>query len=251
MRYFIRVSYKGTRYAGFQIQHNADTIQGQVERALTTVCRTTVNLTGSSRTDAGVHALENYFHFDLGFDFPLPAVYNLNAILPPDIVVRSVFPVPSDTHCRYSATSRVYHYHITAIKDPFSTETAWYYPYSVDLELLNTSAKLLFEYTDYTSFSKRNTGSHTKKCSIISSEWTFNNRILTYKVEANRFLRGMVRGLVGTMLLVGRRRISLVDFESIIQSKDCTRANFATPAHGLFLVKVQYPSKALGIDQYT
>jgi tRNA pseudouridine38-40 synthase len=241
MRYFIRVSYKGTRYAGFQIQHKADTIQGQLERALATVCRTTISLTGSSRTDAGVHALENYFHFDLEVDFSAAAVYNLNAILPSDIVVRSVIPVPSDAHCRYLATSREYHYHITTFKDPFSTETAWYYPYSFDFDLLNTAAKVLFQYTDYTTFSKRNTGSLTKKCTIVNSEWTFNGGILTYKVEANRFLRGMVRGLVGTMLLVGRKKVALADFETIIQAKDCTKANFATPAHGLFLVKVQYP----------
>lgn len=241
MRYFLEVSYKGTRYAGFQVQQNADTIQGNVEKALTTICRTDIRLTGSSRTDAGVHALQNYFHFDTDVDFKRSWVYNLNAMLPLDIVVKSVIPVPPDAHCRFMASSRQYEYCITTTKDPFQTDTAWYYPFSVDINLLNQAAKLLHLHTDYTSFSKRNTQVHTNQCTIINSNWFSDGSSLIYRVEANRFLRGMVRGLVGTMLLVGRKKIMISDFEDIINSKDCTKASFATPAHGLFLVKVQYP----------
>ncbi|MCW3080373.1 tRNA pseudouridine(38-40) synthase TruA [Segetibacter sp.] len=241
MRYFVEVSYKGTRYAGFQVQQNGDTIQGQVEKALTIVCRFPVTLTGSSRTDAGVHALQNYFHFDIEKQFDPSLIYNINALLPLDIVVKSIIPVPPDAHSRFLATSRKYKYHITTTKNPFLTEAAWYYPFSVDFALLNQAANLLYRYTDYTSFSKRNTQVLTKECTIIKSEWILSNCNLEYTVEANRFLRGMVRGLVGTMLLVGRKKISLEEFAEIIQVKDCTRANFATPAHGLFLVAVRYP----------
>jgi tRNA pseudouridine38-40 synthase len=223
------------------VQQNGDTIQGQVEKALTIVCRTPINLTGSSRTDAGVHALQNFFHFDVENIFDPFLIYNINALLPLDIVVKSVFPVPTDAHSRFQATSREYRYHLTTTKDPFITETAWYYPFSVDINLLHQASAMLFNHTDYTSFSKRNTQVLTKECTIIKSNWSVTNSNLTYTVEANRFLRGMVRGLVGTMLLVGRKKITLEEFEEIIQAKDCTKASFATPAHGLFLVKVQYP----------
>lgn len=248
MRYFIEVSYKGTRYAGFQIQQNAETIQGEIEKALTAICRSPVSLTGSSRTDAGVHALQNYFHFDFEKEFRTAWVYNLNAMLPLDIVIKSVTPVSSNAHSRFLATSRQYKYFITTIKDPFQTETAWYYPYTVDVDLLNIAANLLYNYNDYTSFSKRNTQVYTHRCTITKSDWSVSNHNLVYAVEANRFLRGMVRGLVGTMLLVGRKKISLTEFEDIILAKDCTRVNFATPSHGLFLVKVRYPFLSDTID---
>src|SRR4051794_15153377 len=146
MRYFLKVGYKGTKYAGFQIQHNSDTIQGQVEKALSTICRGPINLTGSSRTDAGVHAIENYFHFDIDTPFQASSIYNLNAMLPLDIVVKSVTPVQADAHCRFLATSRLYHYFITRVKNPFVTETAWYFPYSLDIELLKQAAHLLYNY---------------------------------------------------------------------------------------------------------
>lgn len=241
MRYFLEVSYKGTNYAGFQIQRNALTIQSEVEKALSIFFRHAVALTGSSRTDAGVHAFQNFFHFDLDLEFHPMSIYNINAVLPSDIVIRSVMPVANDAHSRFLATSRVYRYFITTAKNPFLVETAWFYPYAVDFSLLNEAAKMLFNYTDYTSFSKRNTQVRTTQCTILKSDWTLVDNKLTYLVEANRFLRGMVRGLVGTMLLVGRRKITLQQFENIIQSKDCTKANFSTPPHGLFLVKVVYP----------
>jgi tRNA pseudouridine38-40 synthase len=248
MRYFLELSYKGTRYAGFQVQQNGDTIQGRVEKALTTICRFPINLTGSSRTDAGVHALQNFFHFDLDYKFDPLWIYNINALLPLDIVVTSVFPVSTDAHSRFLATSREYRYYITTAKNPFRTDTAWYYPFSVDINLLNQASDVLLKHTDFTSFSKRNTQVLTKECTIIKSRWTTANRSLIYTVEANRFLRGMVRGIVGTMLLVGRKKIGLDQFEEIIQAKDCTKASFATPAHGLFLVSVRYPFLASSND---
>lgn len=241
MRYFIEVSYKGTNYAGFQVQHNAATIQGEVEKVLAIVFRSPLSLTGSSRTDAGVHALQNFFHFDVETEYNPAVIYNINALLPKDIVVKSIFPVPENFHCRFSATAREYRYYISLDKNPFTTDTAWYYPYSIDMELLKEVSAILYNYTDYTAFSKRNTQVFTHECNILTSEWIVENNTLIYTVKANRFLRGMVRGLVGTMLLAGRKKISVADFESVIQSKDCTKANFATPARGLFLVKVYYP----------
>jgi tRNA pseudouridine38-40 synthase len=242
MRYLLEIAYKGTRYAGFQIQNNAPTIQGEIEKALSKLLRQPVALTGSSRTDAGVHALQNFFHFDLHERaFPPSSVYNLNALLPFDIVVKSVFPVSPETHARFVASYREYKYFITSQKDPFAIDTAWYYPYTVDIELLRQASAILYNYSDFTSFSKRNTQVKTPNCTIIKSNWNIEDSKLVYSVKANRFLRGMVRGLVGTMLLVGRKKITLNDFHAIIQSKDCTKANFATPAHGLFLVNVEYP----------
>lgn len=242
MRYFLEVGYKGTNYAGFQAQNNAVTVQGELEKVMAVIFRCPVGLTGSSRTDAGVHALQNFFHFDLETDYNPAVIYNINALLPKDIVVRSIFPVPENAHCRFLATAREYKYYISLDKNPFTIDTAWFYPYSTDIEFLNQSAAILYNYTNYTSFAKRNTQVFTHECTIIKSEWTLKNNALIYTVKANRFLRGMVRGLVGTMLLAGRKKISLADFEKIIQSKDCTKANFATPAHGLFLVKVFYPA---------
>ena len=241
MRYFIELGYNGSNYAGFQIQANANTIQAEVEKVLSVLFRKNIALTGSSRTDAGVHAFQNYFHFDVEESFKQEFIYNLNAILPRDIVVKSVFPVAEDAHCRFLALSREYTYFITAVKNPFAIDTAWYYPFAINLELLNEAARILFNHVDYTSFSKRNTQAITKDCTIMKSVWVQNDERLVFNIKANRFLRGMVRGLVGTMLLVGRKKISLSDFEQIILSKDCTKVNFATPAHGLFLVEVAYP----------
>lgn len=241
MRYFIEVSYKGTHYAGFQIQKNAATIQGEVEKALFTLLRTSITLTGSSRTDAGVHARQNFFHFDVKTEFPSSLLYNLNALLPLDIVIKSIFLVHATSHARFLASSRRYKYFITTVKNPFLTETAWFYPYSVDISLMQQAAQVLYDYKDYAAFSKRNSQVFTHLCAIIESKWEVDECNIIFTVEANRFLRGMVRGLVGTMLLVGRNKISLQDFEEIIRSQDPTKANFATPAHGLFLETVRYP----------
>ena len=243
MRYFLEVAYKGTGYAGFQIQQNAQTIQGEVAQALKTVLNTTIELTGSSRTDAGVHGYQNYFHFDIDFVINPQIVYNLNAILPLSIVIKSIKLVESNAHSRFHAVSREYKYYITKVKNPFVTDTAWYYPYAVDIDILNDAAKLITEYTDFTSFAKRNTQVNSNQSSIIKSQWYYHDDLLVYNVEANRFLRGMVRGLVGTMLLAARKKITLQDFKEIIEAKDCTKASFATPAYGLFLASVKYPKE--------
>ncbi len=239
-RYFIEVSYKGTNYAGFQKQHNANSVQAEVEKALEIFYRQKFELTGSSRTDAGVHALQNFFHFDI--DTPIEdGSYNLNAILPDDIVCKRIFHVAEDAHCRFDAISREYHYYIYQQKNPFLQDRACYVPYPVDIALLQQAADEIVKHNDFTSFSKRNTQVKTFQCNIYISEWVQEADCLIYKVKANRFLRGMVKGLVGTMLLVGKRKIDLNEFRAIIESKDCSKADFSVPSGGLFLQQVAFP----------
>lgn len=244
LRYFIEVAYKGTQYAGFQIQQNANSIQAEIEKALKVFFKQDISLTCSSRTDAGVHALSNYFHFD-AVSLPNKEVlnnitYNLNAILPPDIVVKRIYQVAANAHSRFDAHARSYRYSVYQHKNPFIEDRAYYYPYKLDIDNLQAAATVLKEYTDFTSFSKRNTQVKTFNCTIIKSDWSFEDDCTIYNVEANRFLRGMVRGLVGTMLKVGTGKISIAGFKNIIESKDCTKADFSVPPQGLFLLNVRY-----------
>lgn len=239
-RYFLELAYRGTAYSGFQVQDNADTVQSELERALQVLYRQRFELTGSSRTDAGVHARQNYFHFDTELAISSRQLYNLNAILKPDVVVKGIYAVAPEAHCRFDAVSRQYGYYIYPEKDPFLADRAWLFPYPLDEALLQEAAAVVMEYSDFTSFSKRNTQVKTFICKVGRSEWVREGRLLVYKVEANRFLRGMVRGLVGTMLKVGRGQIGIRELRDIFEGKDCTKADFTTPAHGLFLEKVRY-----------
>lgn len=240
-RYFLELAYKGTAYSGFQVQDNANTIQAEVQQALEIIFRTTFALTGSSRTDAGVHALQNYFHFDTELPITGKIIYNLNALLPAAISVKGVYKVPAESHCRFDAVARSYTYYMYKRKNPFMKDRGWMYPYPVDLNLLNQAAGILLLYKDFTSFSKRNTQVSTFLCVLEKSEWSLEEGgVMVYRVKANRFLRGMVRGLVGTMLKVGRGQVSLDDFRAIIEGRDSTLADFSTPPQGLFLTRVFY-----------
>ncbi|WP_290796184.1 tRNA pseudouridine(38-40) synthase TruA [Flavihumibacter sp. UBA7668] len=241
-RYFLELSYMGNAYAGFQRQENAKTVQSEMEKAMQTLLRRPVELTGSSRTDAGVHALQNYFHFDSDGELKERLLYNLNALLPPDIAIRSLQEMPDTAHSRFDAVSREYRYHIYRDKDPFNRDRAYYFPYQLDFGLMQQAAGILMEYQDFTSFSKRNTQVKTFICRLDESIWTLTEEgHLQYYVKGNRFLRGMVRALTATMLKLGRGRIGLHEFRAIIEARDCTRADFAVPPHGLFLEKVNYP----------
>lgn len=240
-RFFLEVAYKGTAYSGFQSQQNANSIQSEVENAFAILQKEKITFTGSSRTDAGVHALQNYFHFDYQGEIHPQFVYKMNAILPGDIVVISLKKVQDDSHCRFDALSRQYKYYIYDKKNPFLADRAYYYPYKPDFDKLQQAAQIVKEYKDFTSFSKRNTQAKTFVCDIMESNWVRKDDCLIYEVKANRFLRGMVRALTATMLLVGRGNISIDEFQNIIQSKDCTKAAFDVPAHGLFLTSVNFP----------
>lgn len=245
MRYFLEVSYKGTSYSGFQLQENANTVQAEVEKAFTILQKDRVEMTGSSRTDTGVHAEQNYFHFDYAGTIHPQFLYKFNAILPPDIVAKRLKQVAPEAHSRFDALAREYKYFIYRSKEPFLQDRAYFFPYKVDLQAMKEAAAILKEYKDFTSFSKRNTQVKTFQCNILHSEWEWEGQCLVYHVKANRFLRGMVRALTATMLQVGRGKLTLDGFRAIIEARDCTKASFAVPAHGLFLVAVDFPPEVV------
>jgi len=237
-RYFIEVAYKGTNYSGFQVQENANTIQAEIERAFQTIHRTPVQLTGSSRTDTGVHAYQNFFHFDYGGALNPQFIYKMNALLPQDIAVRSLFQMPLSAHSRFDATSREYIYNIHRFKDPFLQATSLYFPYKLDIDLMNQASELLKQQTNFFAFSKTNTQVKNFNCRISKSQWIAGNTTLTYNIEANRFLRGMVRAITATQLKIGRHKLSISEFEKLFTSGE--KAGYSVPAHGLFLAKVHY-----------
>lgn len=240
-RYFLEVSYKGTAYSGFQVQKNANTIQSEIEKAFTILQRQNILLTGSSRTDAGVHALQNFFHFDFDEEINPHFTYKINAILPGDIVVKKIREMQPEAHCRFDAISREYKYLVYRHKDPFLSDRAFFFPYKLDIEVMQKAAGLIKNYTDFASFSKRNTQVKTFDCEVEKSEWYWEKECLIYNTSANRFLRGMVRALVATMLKIGRGKMTIDEFKNVIEQRDCTKASFAVPPHGLFLVAVNYP----------
>lgn len=239
-RYFLELTYKGTAYSGFQVQENAETVQSEVEKALQTFFREGFSLTGSSRTDAGVHANQNFFHFDTACILEGRNIYNLNAILPADIAIKGLYAVPDTAHCRFDAVAREYRYFIYQQKNPFLADRGWLYPYPLNQTALNRGAVIIQEYLDFTSFSKRNTQVSNFNCSIEKAGWYWENGVLVFEVKANRFLRGMVRGLVGTILKMGRGQLDEVAFRAIIEARDCSLADFSTPPQGLFLHRVYY-----------
>ena len=244
-RYFLELSYKGNNYSGFQIQDNAGSIQQEVEKALTVFFRQRFELTGSSRTDAGVHALQNFFHFDYEEIIDSRVLYNINAILPPDIVLKNIYPVAPDAHCRFDAISREYRYYLYRVKNPFLADRAWFYPYTLDRGKLDAAARIIPTHRDFTTFSKRNTQVKTFLCDIYDSVWEEDGQCLVYRVRANRFLRGMVRGLVSTMVQVGRGKLSLEELDAILGQRNNQLADFTAPGHGLFLHQVSFPVSVL------
>lgn len=238
-RFFIEVSYKGTRYSGFQVQENAVTIQSEVEKAFQTLHRLPVQLTGSSRTDAGVHALQNFFHFDFEKDIHPQAVYKLNAILPKDIVVHNIFEMPAEAHSRFDAVSREYNYRIHRFKNPFLDDTSFYYPFKLNTALLQEGAAYIKQQQNFFSFSKTNTQVKNFNCTISKSEWTEEGNHLIYAIKGNRFLRGMVRLITATLLKYGREKLTFQQLEELFATH--RKSVYSVPAHGLFLKQVNYP----------
>jgi tRNA pseudouridine38-40 synthase len=244
-RYFIQLSYKGTNYHGWQIQPNAISVQEVVEKALSTVFRETIDVVGAGRTDTGVHASFFVLHFEVLNELGNleNLVYKLNSLLPFDIAMQKIWPVANDRHARFSAISRTYKYYISTKKNPFRTETSFKYLLPLDVEKMNNAARILSEYEDFTSFSRLHSDVKTNNCKVLRAEWEVKNTQLIFTIQADRFLRNMVRAIVGTLLEVGKGKLSLKDFRKIIEAKDRAAAGASAPAKGLFLVDVEYPGE--------
>lgn len=245
-RYFIELQYDGTNYHGWQVQQNANSVQAELNHALSTVLQETIQVTGAGRTDTGVHAKQMFAHFDTEQTIESnQLIFKLNNFLPFDISCSAITPVQADAHTRFTAESRTYEYHITTVKNPFLQHRAYYYPHALNLEKMNAAEEILKSHSDFSCFSKSNTDTHTNDCMVYEACWELHNHQLCFTISANRFLRNMVRAIVGTMLDLGREKISLADFKSIIQSQDRSRAGTSVPAHGLYLVNVSYPKEVL------
>jgi len=242
-RYFIELAYNGKRFSGFQKQENALTIQGEVDKAFQTIMRTAINTTTSSRTDAGVHAIQNFLHFDTNKKLPSTLAYNANAILPKDIVVKSIREVRPESHSRFDAQFRTYEYLVYQAKNPFLTDTAYFYPFPLKKELLDKVALFYKNNTDYQSFCKRHAEVNHYQCNLSIVNWSHEKDYLKFTVRGNRFLRGMVRALVGTSLQIARGNIDVNSLPEIIAAHDSQQADFSAAAHGLKLLEVGYPAE--------
>ena len=241
MRYFIELSYKGTNYHGWQIQPDASSVQEEITKALATILQEKILLVGAGRTDAGVHASQMFAHVDTVKKLTDDYVHKLNAILPNDIVIKSIKEVSDETHARFDAVSRTYEYRILIGRDPFLLDTTWQlHQKNLQIEKMNEAANLLFEYEDFESFSKVKTDVNTFNCTIMKAVWTLEDKHLIFHIKANRFLRNMVRAIVGTLIEVGLGKKTIEDFRNIIESKKRSEAGLSVPAKGLFLTEVCY-----------
>lgn len=241
-RYFIYFSYNGAQYHGWQIQPNANTVQAELTKSMRLLLREEIDLTGAGRTDTGVHAKLMTAHFDTSEPIKNPdqLVYKLNSLLPYDIAVKRIEEVNADLHARFSAKSRTYKYYLTTEKNPFFKEFAAYVNYPLDFEKMNEACNILFEYRDFTSFSKLHTDAKTNNCNIMQAVWEKEADYWVFTIRADRFLRNMVRAIVGTLIEVGRGKLDAEDFRQIIEKKDRCAAGTSAPAQGLFLVEVGY-----------
>ena len=241
MRYFLEISYNGKNYHGWQIQPNASSVQETLERCLSLLLHEEISLTGAGRTDTGVHARQLFAHFDTGKLLDNNLIAKLNRFLPPDIAIHQLLKVSDDAHARFDATFRKYQYYISTQKNPFVQESAWQLIASLDVEKMNEAAKILFQHTDFTSFSKLHTDVKTNNCVIYEAHWVEEpNGLLCFHIKADRFLRNMVRAIVGTLVEVGRGKLSIEDFNQIIVEKNRQKAGASVPPQGLFLVEVGY-----------
>ncbi|NTW31341.1 MAG: tRNA pseudouridine(38-40) synthase TruA [Bacteroidetes bacterium] len=244
-RYFLKLSFDGTNYHGWQAQDNAITVQAEIEKAISQLLQEKIEITGAGRTDAGVHAREFYAHFDTSFSFDNETlnktVYSLNAILPEDISINTVIPVNSLAHARFSAISRTYKYYISRNKNPFENKHSWCVHGNLNIKLMNAACEILYKHIDFTSFSKLHTDVNNNNCKIFLANWNEENNILVFTITANRFLRNMVRAIVGTLIDVGKSKITLDEFRTIIENKNRCDAGYSVPAKGLFLEKIDYP----------
>jgi tRNA pseudouridine38-40 synthase len=243
-RYFIELSYNGTDYHGWQIQPNGITVQECLDKALSVYFRQPIVSLGCGRTDAGVHASQFYAHFDL-IDLPVEkvnrSITGINSLLPYTIAVKRIFAVGDDSHARFDATARAYNYHLHFNKDPFKLDRSWLYKGDLDLDAMNKAAAILLNYTDFSCFSKSNTQTFTNNCKITEAHFERTGDGLVFTIKADRFLRNMVRAIMGTLVLVGRGDIEIAEVAQIIESKNRSKAGQSVPGCGLYLVSVEYP----------
>jgi tRNA pseudouridine38-40 synthase len=247
-RFFIELFYDGTNYHGWQVQPNSITVQEMLDKALTTILRQPIETIGCGRTDTGVHAREFFAHFDLEVEetidhgpWTIEKIKSLNAILPTDIAIKNLIPVSPEAHARFDAVLRSYEYHIHFNKDPFKQNYSWLIRDQPNVELMNKAAKMIMEFTDFSCFSKSNTQVKTNNCKIYRAEWVKTTDGIVFHISADRFLRNMVRAIVGTLLQVGRLEIEPWEVKLIIQSKNRSKAGTSVPACGLYLTEVKYP----------
>ena len=244
MRYFLELAYQGTAYHGWQRQPNAVSVQEIVEKALGLLLQKPIEVVGAGRTDAGVHARQLFAHFDVEEKLVREEmIFKLNSVLPIDIAVKGLFEVEKEAHARFDALSRSYEYHIVKSKDPFSYGAAYWVKRELDLESMDRAAALLLEHTNFKSFSRSRTDVHTYNCKIESAYWEQKKEGLVFHIKADRFLRNMVRAVVGTLLEVGLGKMKAEAIHGIIESESRSEAGTSVPAHGLYLTKIEYPKK--------
>lgn len=243
-RYFIQIAYDGSLYHGWQVQPNAVTVQELLDKAMTTVLRQPIETLGCGRTDSGVHAKDFYAHFDVeGMDENkvLNALGGINALLPYQIAAKRIIPVHDEAHARFDATARAYKYHVHFEKDPFKLNRSWLIKDQLDVSAMNEAAAQLLNYTDFSCFSKSNTQTFTNNCKIVKAVFEEQEDGLVFTIEADRFLRNMVRAIMGTLVQIGKKEIDLTAFKAVIESKNRSMAGQSVPACGLYLVKIEYP----------
>ncbi len=246
LRFFIKLSYNGKAYHGWQRQPNAITVQEVLEESMCALLQDTVVLMGAGRTDTGVHAAEMFAHFDINQKIPEQFLFRLNSFLPEDIAVHDIFEVEADNHARFNALSRTYKYRVSIKKNVFNTNSAFAFYRPLDFEKMNAACDVLFQYSNFQCFSKSKTDVKTYNCTIEKAYWIKSESELVFHIKANRFLRNMVRAIVGTMIQIGLGTISEEDLHNIINSKSRSEAGFSVPAHGLYLIGVEYPESIVG-----
>ena len=243
-RYFIQLSYLGTKYHGWQVQPNGVTVQELINKTFATILRENINVTGAGRTDTGVHASYFIAHFDSekkNLHENKKLIYNLNSILPGDIAIQRIYLVKNNNHARFDAVSRTYKYYISRVKNPFRMDTSYLFTQSLNICKMNDACKELLKYENFTSFSKLHTHVKTNDCKIYSATWEDKENLLIFTIKANRFLRNMVRSIVGTMIDIGVEKTDIDRLRKIIEKKDRALAGMSAPAHGLFLTDIEYP----------
>lgn len=241
MRFFLELSFNGKNYHGWQVQPDAISVQEKINNALSTIYQEDIQVVGAGRTDTGVHASQMIAHVDLANEIDENLAFKLNSILPNDICIKNIYKVDDEKHARFDATLRSYEYRIWLGRNPFLLDFSWQiHSQKPKVDLMNEAAKLLLEYEDFESFSKVKTDVYTFNCEVTEAYWVQNGNALTFHITANRFLRNMVRAIVGTLVDVGLEKITVADFKKIIESKNRSNAGLSVPAKGLFLTQIKY-----------